>query len=68
MKAHWRLNLAGVLIYLILVGWLLVACTVRIFLNLETGDGNTMAYVGLGLGALGLIGIGFGHARPPGED
>lgn len=60
---HWRLNIFGALVFVILVGWLLIACTVRIMLDLENGLDPVMPCVGLGLGFLGLIGIGFGKHR-----
>jgi hypothetical protein len=65
VKTSWRLNLIGALIYVILVGWLLLASTLRILLNLETGGSSVGAFIGLALGALGLIGIGFGQIWGP---
>lgn len=62
MKPFWRVNLLGALVYLLLVGWLLIASTLRVFMDLSAGIDNPMPFIGLTMGAIGLIGIGFGHS------
>lgn len=61
MRTHWRVNLFGALVYVLLVGWLILACAARIVMDLNQGVDNAMPYVGMGMGAIGLIGIGFGR-------
>lgn len=61
MRPYFRVNLMGAIIYMIVIGWLLFACTIRIVVDLDTGVENGFPYVGLGLGCLGLVGVGFGR-------
>jgi hypothetical protein len=56
-----RLNGLGVIMYLLMTGWLLFASIERLVLELNKGEVDWPPFVGIALGALALGGIGLGH-------
>src|SRR5437588_7663545 len=56
-----RLNGLGVAMYVLMTGWLLLASTARLMIELGTGNLDFLPFVGVALGLLALAGIGFGR-------
>ena len=56
-----RLNGLGVVMYLLMTGWLLFASISRLVIELSDAEIDWLPFVGIVLGALALGGIGFGR-------
>lgn len=56
-----RLNGLGVVMYLLMTGWLLFASIGRLVIELSADQVDWLPFVGIVLGALALAGIGLGR-------
>lgn len=69
MRPRWKFNTLGVVIYVILVGWVLLASMARFMDQIATGTPITWnPIVGVLVGLLGLAGIGWGHITAHDEE
>lgn len=63
-RPYWRLNAGGIAIFLVLTAWLICVCTIKVMIELSASGAVTWPpLVGLGMGLLGLIGIGWGRTH-----
>lgn len=69
MRPRWKFNTLGVVIYVILVGWVLIASLARFMVELADQQPITWnPIVGFTIGLLGLAGIGWGHITAHDEE
>ena len=63
-----RLNGLGVVMYLLMTGWLLFASVGRLMIELSADQVDWLPFVGIVLGALALAGIGLGRVVDDGHE
>lgn len=65
---YWRLNAFGIACHLLLTGWLVCACSIKVMVEIVDDTLGWPPLVGLAMGLIGLVGIGWGRTHDYGED